>query len=397
MVKKIVILCGPRPDYGYCPVPPLTNSAPEKNIFRLVENDYCKEVEIYVISACSNTQVLQLKNHQLHGNYTNIPFPEYAFEINQSSVLNNRLVNGFCSLVFGTHDLFTWVYLEKAVRVMKSIDPDIIFINSLPQYIWFLRKRFPGKKLGLFQRGEMGESRKYLPLLDSIITNSEGITGYIRQLLNGVDVLIKEIPNTLEDAYCAQRKKYSPLPLKNVIYTGRIISDKGVFELLKAFQLVQREITDIHLEIVGGNFNGNKLSDYENMLVQYSTEKKLNVEFVGQIPNAELSSQYLAADLAVFPSICLESFGMVALEAMRCGLPVIASRRPGFEELIVQGETGLIVDDPQNIQSLAETMLMILKDPRLARSMGEKGCQRSLNYTPAAAAQRFSEIVLTLA
>ena len=396
MLRKVVILCGPRPGYGYCPVPPLTNSAPEKNIFRLVENEYGEGIEINVISACSNTQVMQLKNHQLHGNYTNIPFPEYAFEISQSRVLNNRLINGFCKFVFGTSDLFTWVYLERAVKVVRSIDPDIIFINSLPQYIRFLRKRFPEKKLGLFQRGEMGESRKYLHLLDCIVTNSKGITGYIRQLLNDVDVVVKEIPNTLEDAYCVASKIYSPPPLKKVIYTGRVISDKGVFELLSAFQIVQKEIADVHLKIVGGNFDGKKISDYESKLVQYSTEKRLNVEFVGQVPNAELSHQYLNSDVAIFPSICLESFGMVALEAMRCGLPVIASRRPGFEELIVHGETGLIVDDPQDVRSLAEAMLKVLKDPQLARSMGEKGYQRSLNYTPMAAAKCFSEIVLKL-
>ena len=393
MVKKIVILCGPRDEYGYCPVPPLTDSAPEKNIFRLVENDYGQDLEITVISACSNAQVSQLNTRSVRGSYTNIPFPEFALEINRSGLFNLGVVHGFCNLVLNTHDLFTWAYLTKAAGAIKAIDPDIIFINSLPQYVRFLRKRFPRKKLGLFQRGEMGVSRKHLHLLDCIITNSRGITDYVRQLLDGADVAVSEIPNTLEESYCLERKIYSNQTLPHVIFAGRITADKGVFELLSAFERVQEQWPGAHLKIVGGNFNGNELSDFETYLVRYSVENKLNVDFVGRVPNAELSRYYLGADVAVFPSLCLESFGMVALEAMRCGLPVIASRRPGFEELIVPGETGLIVDDPEDIQALAGAILSILNNPKLARSMGEKGYQRSLAYTPRAAAARFKVIL----
>ena len=84
---------------------------------------------------------------------------------------------------------------------------------------------------------------------------------------------------------------------------------------------------------------------------------------------------------------------MVALEAMRCGTPVVASRRPGFEEVVVHGETGLLVDDPTDIPALAEAILQVLRDPELARRMGEAGYRRSLEYTPEKAVERLIEII----
>jgi glycosyltransferase involved in cell wall biosynthesis len=67
---------------------------------------------------------------------------------------------------------------------------------------------------------------------------------------------------------------------------------------------------------------------------------------------------------------------------MRCGTPVVVSRQPGFEELVLPGETGLLVDNPHVTDSLAQAILQILQNPDLARRMGQAGYQRSLDYTP---------------
>jgi len=168
---------------------------------------------------------------------------------------------------------------------------------------------------------------------------------------------------------------------------------KGVWELLLAFEQVHATLPDARLMIVGGNFGQGPLSDFESKLATFAAEHHLPVEFIGQVPNEELPGYYRQADLAVFPSICLESFGMVALEAMRCGLPVIASRRPGFEELIAEGETGLIVDDPKDISRLADAILQILNNPALCQNMGFAGYTRSLAYSPQSAADQFLRIL----
>lgn len=392
MVKKVAIVTGPRQTYGFCPVPPITNSAPERNLFRLTEYDYGKDLLVDVISACSQSQLIKLRSQNYAGKYHWITFPDSAINYNHSRVLHNWFINGTSNRIFHSPDLLNYIYLHRACEVIKSLNPDLILINSIPQYIRFIHEHFPAKMLGLFVRGEMGDSRRYLPILDLIITNSDGISNYVKILLNGTSVRLEKIPNTLENDYCVEEKIYSSNP-RRIIYTGRIEPDKGVMELIHAFSLIQEEFSDVQLSIVGGNYGIKKLSDFELALKHEATTNNLNIQFIGQVPNKKLPPLYQEADIAVFPSLCFESFGMVALEAMRCGLPVVASRRPGFEELIIEGKTGLIVDDPIDIHQLANPIIKLLNDPQRIISMGRSGYTESFKYLPNSACEKFRKIL----
>lgn len=394
MVKKVIILTGPRSHYGFCPVPPLTDSAPERNLYRLTEHNYGDELELTVISACSQSQELQLNSLKPCDKYRWIVFSDTEFSNNQSIIIRNKFVAAFSRRILHTPDLITWNYLRHVSREIEELRPDLLLINSLPQYIQFLKRKFPHIPLGLFMRGTLGESRRFLPKLKLIITNSAGMTEYARRILNGASVPIHQIPNTIDDRFCDSPK--ARFESKRIIYTGRIDPVKGVWELLQAFERVHGAFPDAELTVVGGNFGRDQLSAYESKLVAFASESGLPVKFVGQVANELLPQYYKEADLAVFPSICLESFGMVALEAMRCGLPVIASRRPGFEELIVENETGLIVDDPENIETLVNAMIDVLTSPVQMKMMGANGYQRSLGYTPRVAADKFAEILKLL-
>jgi len=392
MPKRVVFLAGPRPANGYCPVPPLSNSAPERNIFRLAEFDYGEELEIYTISACGKSQAAELRIGDYISRYIQLSFPDWLYPFCQKKVFRTRFSQIILSSLFHTYDFFSLFYLPRAIRVIKKLSPDLILINSFPQYIQRIRNAFPSAKLGLFVRGEMGASHKNLPLLDGIITNSEGITSYVLGLLRGAPVPIWKIPNTLEPNFCNQRKVYSDKP-KELIYVGRIQPVKGVYELLQAFRLVHAKFPSTALKIIGGNYHHQPLSEYEVLLSEYVQKHSLPVTFVGDLPNAQLPEHLMRADLAVFPSIWLESFGMVALEAMRCGLPIIASRRPGFEELVVEGETGILVDDPRNINSLAEEIVGLMDEPTLLKKLGENGYFRSLQFLPEGTNVKFKQIL----
>jgi glycosyltransferase involved in cell wall biosynthesis len=396
MQKKIIIICGPRDSYGFCPVPPINNSAPEKNIFRLIENDFLTNLKITVLSACGKSQKKIIRKDNLKGDYINLEYPNSFLKFNKSIILNNRVVRVFFSKILSCPDFFSFIYLYQISKIIQRISPDLILINSLPQYTRYLRKRFPDKKIGLFQRGELGSSRKNLDLLDLIFTNSVGISDYLRKFVNNKKVKIKEIPNSLEISFSPYGKKNYSKNIKYLIFTGRLIEDKGVFQLLQAFKLVQESFPYVQLRVVGGAEKLEKNSSYEKKLMGFSKENNLNVEFIGQIPNENLASFYNESDLAIFPSICLESFGMVALEAMRCGLPVIASRRPGFEQLITHNVDGILVDNPEDIGLLAESIIGLIKNPNVANTLGKNAYLRSFEFTPAIAAHEFEIIVKEL-
>jgi glycosyltransferase involved in cell wall biosynthesis len=293
----------------------------------------------------------------------------------------------------------SWWYLRRAVPLLSRLQPDLVIINARPQYIRYLRKRVPKGRLLMFMRGSTGESRRFLHLLDGIIVNSQGMAAYARQYVNEAQTRIWMMPNSLGEEFKVSLPDCDRFTRANkqVVFAGRIIPEKGVLELLEGFRLVEERAPGTTLVICGAsaNFQRNRaLTPYERAIqARAATLPSGAVRCVGYVPNAEMPKYYRGAALAVFPSICLESFGMVALEAMRCGTPVVASRRPGFEELIRHEETGLLVDDPSDAPCLAQTMLRLLTDAGLAERMGKAAHRRSLDFSPTAAVRRLETIV----
>lgn len=98
------------------------------------------------------------------------------------------------------------------------------------------------------------------------------------------------------------------------------------------------------------------------------------VTFVGQIDHERLAVYYSAANVCVVPSY-YEPFGLVAIEAMACGTPVIASAVGGLQFTVIPEETGLLVP-PQDATALAKAIQRILANPAWARTLGENGRER---------------------
>lgn len=129
-----------------------------------------------------------------------------------------------------------------------------------------------------------------------------------------------------------------------LLYVGRFAPSKGLDRLLKAMPLLKHP-KGIRLLVIGGDGNG--ASSFRDMT---GICRKLGIEevisFLGCIEHESLPAYYSAADLLVVPSR-YESFGIVALEALACGTPVVATRVGAMEKIIREGETGHVVtDDP---------------------------------------------------
>jgi phosphatidylinositol alpha-mannosyltransferase len=105
-----------------------------------------------------------------------------------------------------------------------------------------------------------------------------------------------------------------------------------------------------------------------------------NIVFTSFVSKEELPEYYRTADIFCSPATGGESFGIVLLEAMACGKPVVASDIVGYASLLTHNEQGLLVE-PADEEALAQALLTLLKDGSLRRKMGEKGLATAPRYS----------------
>jgi glycosyltransferase involved in cell wall biosynthesis len=160
---------------------------------------------------------------------------------------------------------------------------------------------------------------------------------------------------------------------KVVFHGGRLDRLKGGLELVSALALVARDVPEVVLLTVGEALPG----FHEEML---ALARRLGVHerlvHAGWLTGAELDAAYAVSDVVATPSLCFESFGLLNLEAMRAGRPVVASFWGGPADVVADGVTGYLVN-PLQVATLADRLTRILADPGLAARLGAAGRRRA--------------------
>ncbi len=170
-----------------------------------------------------------------------------------------------------------------------------------------------------------------------------------------------------------------------VLFVGRIEPLKGIDTLIQAMSCMKfRQVMDhVHLAIIGGDPAASTEQMSAEMIRLQELCDKLGMEhmvvFLGKRAQDTLPYYYSAAEVLVMPSH-YESFGMVALEAMACGIPVIASQVGGLAYLVKDGETGFHVPD-QDPEALCEKLLEILGNPEQRARMGRRAAEYAQGYS----------------
>lgn len=177
-------------------------------------------------------------------------------------------------------------------------------------------------------------------------------------------------------------KENSPVDVKrdyNVIgFCGRIVEEKGIDVLLKAFEIIKQERKSLKLRIAGDYKSVAGGSIYEK-LVEYIKENKIeDVEFLGRLSDEDLIKFYSSINVFVLPSInSLEAFGMVQLEAMLCNTPVVSSDLPGVRTIVQNTKMG-VVSKRKDENDLAKSILEVIDNrDKYVKSREEILCKYS--------------------
>jgi len=158
-----------------------------------------------------------------------------------------------------------------------------------------------------------------------------------------------------------------------ILFVGRFVLAKDLPELLRSFVTVHEEHPESQLVLVGDGPLKNRLENLSDSLGLNEA-----VSFAGYIQPEEVPAYYRGADVFALSSK-RESFGMVLLEAMACGTPIIAPNIDYIPEIINEGRCGMLYEKG-NKKELAEKLLRILESRELAAELGEQGRKRSVNH-----------------
>jgi len=216
--------------------------------------------------------------------------------------------------------------------------------------------------------------KKWFKKLDGKIAVSSPAREFIGKYFPGECVII---PNGIElehfhpdvppiDKYCDGKL--------NILFVGRLEKRKGLGYLLKAYQQVKQEIPDSRLIVVGP---GTRLRHKYEKYVRQNGFK--DVEFVGHVSYDELPRYYKTADVFCSPATGQESFGIVLLEAMALGKPIVASRIEGYASVVTNGVEGLLVP-PGDDKILAQALTSLMTNEPLRRQMGAIGRLKAEGY-----------------
>lgn len=192
----------------------------------------------------------------------------------------------------------------------------------------------------------------------------------IRMIPNSVDT-DRFRPVSVEEKRHLRQELELPVEAKIAIFTGRLVSYKGLPLLLRVWREIQQAHPDARLLLVGAG--GLDIHNCEDELREFVTKYELadSVHFTGAVGNVH---EYLqAADIFVFPTE-KEAFGISVIEAMACGLPLVATRIGGITDIVRENRDGLLIEAGNSTQ-LKQALVVLFENAPLAMEFGKKARQ----------------------
>jgi len=283
----------------------------------------------------------------------------------------NRSVAQICP------DPRSWARVRRELRAFR---PDVVHVHEpiSPSTSMFAALSAPGPVVATFHAGSERKlavrvASPFLRLvwsrLDVMIGVSEAAaefgTGPFRRrariVPNGVDVDMFHDPAPAELP-----------PGRRLLFVNRLDPRKGFSVAVEAFAELARELPDLWLVVAGDG-------PERGAVARLSPELRERALMLGAVPHDDLPPYHAAADLFLGPARGGESFGIVLVEAMAAGLPIVASDIEGWREVVTDGVDGILVP-PSDPGALAAAVRRVLDDPALARRLGEAGRARSERY-----------------
>jgi len=272
------------------------------------------------------------------------------------------------------------MFWADTIRALRKIKPDIVHAQSLISGMpALLSNRLLKIPYVIYGRG----SDVYLPdwftklTAKGILKNASAVialTEHMKDAMQAIysrDVII--VPNGINLNEIAEREAEGGNPGKKILFVGRLHPVKGVQYLLGAMSIVHQELPEAKLILVG---DGEEREYLESLTDSLGIREC--VEFAGRVPHERVQDYMNLAEVFVLPSLS-EGFPVTILEAMACGLPIVATRVGGVPDIIEDGANGYLINT-KNPEQIAEALLRVLQDEELQKIMSNNNRKSAEKY-----------------
>jgi len=268
------------------------------------------------------------------------------------------------------HDVMSFHY----GKLTEFVNPKILSCSNEFNYKinWWQRMRKAGKRYNPFReiiiRHYLGYVNKIFAVSNALkkALNQNGI-GNVEVIHNGIDIEEWQIENSLLRIF---KEKYGLKNNKIVLFGGRLSEAKGGKQIIRAMAEVVKDVPEAVLLILG-----NKKRYREKML---DLARKSGIEnkivFTGWVSGGDLKAAYNASDVVATPSVYLDPFPTINLEAMACGKSVVGTCFGGTPEIVQGGVTGYIAN-PFDVIDFSRKIIFLLKDGIKSEEVGKRARQ----------------------
>jgi len=291
-------------------------------------------------------------------------------------------------------------YAREVARDMAERRCDLVHLHTISNFIGPIRHANPRARIVLHMHDHSladFDPAVIAPRLEEValvLACSRFVADEIRRLYPAAAARCHELYNGVDERFLEVTA--APAASQTVLFVGRLCPEKGVHVLLAAMSEVLRAHPRASLGLVGPLdvapkdfvdpqrrdplFDGllqyyGRPNDYYDLVRRQVSGLDGHALLHGRTSNREIGAHYARAAIFVFPSIWHEPFGIPVIEAMAAGLPVIATRAGALPEVVVDGETGILVERG-DADGLAAAICRLLGDPHLRQRMGNAGRER---------------------
>lgn len=303
-------------------------------------------------------------------------------------------------------------YSKAVIKTITQLEQpvDIIQVDNRPRSMSRIKEAFPSIPVVLFLHSltfippQNRLITSSLQKADLIVTNSKSLK---RAVLRRFPIQAKKITHIalgvdhfrFKPLHETEKQVYYelyglPADRFHILYVGRLIPQKGISTLIRAIHHLKPGIrSKTHLIIAGRT----KSKAYRNTLQKLAQKLHVSVTFLGEIPHEQIHTLYPLASCMVCPSQKHEAFGLVNIEALSCGIPVIASSNGGMKEIITHGYNGFLVTRYKQAKNFTSHLSHLAQSAELLSLMGDNGRTTVLErYAWQVTAQKLESVYMNL-